>query len=55
MEGIAAIVLTSSAIDAWKTGESHWKPWSSKLVMAALKVECSRRDFLHVLSCYAST
>ena len=53
-EGVA-IVLSSTAEKAWRTGGSVWKAWSSRLVSAILKVGCGRRDVLHVVSCYAPT
>ena len=53
-EGVA-IVLSGPAIGAWKSGESHWRAWSSRLVTATLKVGSGRSDHLHVLCCYALT
>ena len=47
--------MSGPAIGAWKSGGSHWRAWSSKLVTAALKVGSGRSDRLHVLSCYAPT
>ena len=41
------------AVGDWRTGGSRWKAWSSRLVTATLKVECSRNDILQVFSCYA--
>ena len=53
-EGVA-IVLAGPAVGAWRTGGSHWKAWSSRLVAATLKVGRGRNDVLHVFSCYAPT
>ncbi len=48
----AAIVLSWPAVNAWKSGGSKWRAWSSRLVTASLEVGGSS---LHVLSCYAPT
>ena len=53
-EGVA-IVLSGPAIGAWKSGGSHWRAWSSRLVTVTLKVGSGRSDRLHVFSCYAPT
>ena len=53
-EGVA-IVLSGPAIGAWRSGGSRWKAWSSRVVVATLKVGNGRNDHLHVLSCYAPT
>ena len=48
-----AIILSGLAIGAWKSGESHWRVWSFRLVTAILKVGSGRSDCLHILLCYA--
>lgn len=53
-EGVA-IVLSGPAVEAWGSGGSRWKAWSSRLVSVALKVGKNRTDVLHVVSCYAPT
>ena len=39
---------------AWKSGGSHWKAWSSRLVSASLKVGSKSCDLLHMLSLLCS-
>ena len=39
-------------MNAWKTGGSQWKAWSSRLITANLEISSGR---LHILSCYALT
>ena len=53
-EGVA-IVLSGPAVEAWNCGGRHWKPWSSRVVSASLRVQQGRVGWLHVLSCYALT
>ena len=53
-EGIA-VVLSGSAVSAWKAGGSQWKAWSSRLMRVSLKIRSRPCDQLHVLSCYAPT
>ena len=50
-----AIVLSRPAAEAWSSGGSRWKAWSSRLVSVSLRVGSGSRDVLHVLSCYAPT
>jgi len=55
-EGVA-IVLSGSAVGAWKETGKSWKPWSSRLMSVKLKVERGNKDkcFLYVLSAYGPT
>ena len=53
-EGVA-IVLSSPAIAAWKTGGEQWKTWGSRLIRVTLATGKRGSDRLHVLSCYAPT
>ena len=50
-----ALVLNGRAIDAWRTGGSKWKAWSSRLITVTLLVGSRRCNCLHILSCYAPT
>ena len=53
-EGVA-IVLSGSAISAWRAGGERWKAWSSRLISASLAIGGSRGPVFHVISCYAPT
>ena len=39
---IVALVLSGSAITAWKDGGRLWKAWNSTLVMVSMKVSYKR-------------
>ncbi len=55
-EGMA-IVLSGSAVGAWKDAGKSWKAWSLRLVSVKLKVERGCRDkcLIYVFSGYAPT
>ena len=53
-EGVT-IVLSGSAVEAWRSGGNRWRAWSSRIVSATLKVGSGSRDVLHVVSCHAPT
>ena len=53
-EGVV-IVMSGSAVSAWKAGSRQWKAWSSRLVTATLETGKGKSGQLHVLSCYAPT
>ena len=51
-EGVT-IVLSGSAVEAWRSGGNRWRAWSSRIVSATLKVGSGSRDVLHVVTSYA--
>ena len=53
-EGVA-LVLSGSAVDAWKLGGEQWIVCSSRLVKALLVTGKRVSDRIRVISCYAQT
>ena len=55
-EGVA-VVLRGRALKAWKAGGARWRPISSRLAVAQLRMISERKKpfSLHVLVCYAPT
>ncbi len=54
-EGVA-IVLRKRALRAWRAGGEQWKPVSSRLAVAELRMVSRKKFFtIHIIACYAPT